>query len=377
MNKNLNFKFMLGSLLVILVFTFTACTTGPIDSYEQDNINNVETPLLDNEKNIDDSQLDETLSVENTENNNVELVENFSGVSIANWNLQIFGKSKASDNNLLNFYVDVIDEFDIVFIQEIRDISETSFPKLCDKLSGYSCKVSSRAGRSSSKEQYGVIYKTGINIIEFKDFNPDKLDRWERPPIMVKFDISGYEVSIYNIHTKPDDVQNEMSNLEDIVVDEGNVVIFGDLNADCSYYNNLKETEFDSWNWIIKDNEDTTVSQTDCAYDRIILNDNSNLEFSNYGILSEGINKEVSDHYLVWFNLGINDFEMNVSIMNISNQVIEDIVEENITIVSDIIKKSSTGICHDISSSYYERTEKYTGYNTIDDCLNSGGRLPK
>lgn len=41
------------------------------------------------------------------------------------------------------------------------------------------------------------------------------------------------------------------------------------------------------------------------------------------------------------------------------------------------IKKSKSGICHDTSSSYYERTKNYTPFNSLNDCLSSGGRLPK
>ena len=88
--------------------------------------------------------------------------QNQETLRIANWNLQIFGKEKASNNELLNFYADKISRNDIIFIQEIRDISGTAFPKLCSALIEYSCINSSRAGRSSSKEQVGIIYKKGI-----------------------------------------------------------------------------------------------------------------------------------------------------------------------------------------------------------------------
>src|SRR6056297_464714 len=41
-------------------------------------------------------------------------------LSLANWNLQIFGVSKASDQELMNDYASIISDYDIVFIQEIR-----------------------------------------------------------------------------------------------------------------------------------------------------------------------------------------------------------------------------------------------------------------
>lgn len=41
------------------------------------------------------------------------------------------------------------------------------------------------------------------------------------------------------------------------------------------------------------------------------------------------------------------------------------------------VKKSKNGICHDQYSKSYKRTKKFTSYDSIDACLNSGGRLPK
>ena len=41
------------------------------------------------------------------------------------------------------------------------------------------------------------------------------------------------------------------------------------------------------------------------------------------------------------------------------------------------VKKSDSGLCHDSKSPSYERTKKFTEFKTIDECLKSGGRLPK
>jgi len=48
-----------------------------------------------------------------------------------------------------------------------------------------------------------------------------------------------------------------------------------------------------------------------------------------------------------------------------------------ITIAADIIKKSSSGICHDKTSKFYEKTKKFKPFKTMKECLDSGGRLPK
>ena len=41
------------------------------------------------------------------------------------------------------------------------------------------------------------------------------------------------------------------------------------------------------------------------------------------------------------------------------------------------VKKSKSGICHASSSPHYERTKNFTPFKTLDECLKSGGRLPK
>ncbi|MBI2448626.1 thermonuclease family protein [Candidatus Microgenomates bacterium] len=40
------------------------------------------------------------------------------------------------------------------------------------------------------------------------------------------------------------------------------------------------------------------------------------------------------------------------------------------------VKKSKTSICHAPGTTYYNQTIYFTPYNTIDECLDSGGRLP-
>jgi micrococcal nuclease len=42
-----------------------------------------------------------------------------------------------------------------------------------------------------------------------------------------------------------------------------------------------------------------------------------------------------------------------------------------------MIKQSSSGICHSPESAWYDRTTNFTPYETIEACLESGGRLPQ
>ena len=50
---------------------------------------------------------------------------------------------------------------------------------------------------------------------------------------------------------------------------------------------------------------------------------------------------------------------------------------DNIQNSNPNVKKSLSSICHEKRSQYYKQTKKYESFNTIEDCLNSGGRLPR
>jgi len=46
-------------------------------------------------------------------------------------------------------------------------------------------------------------------------------------------------------------------------------------------------------------------------------------------------------------------------------------------VAAETVKKTSSGICHPPESSWYERTENYTAYDSVEACLEADGRLPK
>tara|TARA_R110000765_G_scaffold414406_1_gene514906 strand:+ start:229 stop:1002 length:774 start_codon:yes stop_codon:yes gene_type:complete len=47
------------------------------------------------------------------------------------------------------------------------------------------------------------------------------------------------------------------------------------------------------------------------------------------------------------------------------------------TQTTPIVKQSSSGICHDKTSSSYHRTKKFVAFDTVAACIDDGGRLPK
>ena len=219
------------------------------------------------------------------------------GIRVASFNGQIFGDSKIEKIGV-DYYVDLVRGYDLFFLLEIRDKDGSSFDEVCSALASYnySCLVSERAGRGISKEQVGVVWRDGINVTGFGEVD-DELDLFEREPFWVEFSFS--DDRFYIVHLKPDDVVGEMGALEEIV-GESDTVLIGDFNADCDYYDAVEETHFDSWNWVIGDDVDTTTGATDCAYDRVVVS-------GDVGVLGSGvveISEDVSDHHLVWVELG-------------------------------------------------------------------------
>lgn len=41
------------------------------------------------------------------------------------------------------------------------------------------------------------------------------------------------------------------------------------------------------------------------------------------------------------------------------------------------VKMTESGICHDVSSRHYERVKNFKPYESMQECLDAGGRKPK
>jgi len=285
--------------LFLFFFIVLFFTSGCVTNFFNDSDDGV--PIPEPPPNIPKpTPITEVETSENNNNNNGVIISEHSLLKIGNFNAKDFGNLKW--NRYRDFYIDLVQDYDILFLQEIREKSGESFRELCSVLeSSYNCVISSRAGTTSRKEQYGVLYKNNIEVVEFNDYNPQYNGVWERPPIQVKFKVNDYEFTAWNIHIDPDLVHSEMIKLEEIVEDSGNVIILGDLNLDCRY-DDGSNGNFETWNYIINDNEDTTTSEgTHCAYDRIILNNDMNQEYSTDGI-DTSITTQ-SDHYPIWIEI--------------------------------------------------------------------------
>lgn len=226
-----------------------------------------------------------------------------SSLLIAAFNVQQFGQKKMNNMDIAKYLSQIIQRYDLIVIQEIRDQSGKSLDNLCEQVQApntpYKCFTSPAFGSTPYYvEQYGYIYRT--ESVRWKEpFDKDTADSYyrdmkkiyERPPHIVQFvcikpECGKLTFNTIVVHTKPDATCDrktvyEISNLTQVYyytqkkTQVKNAVILGDLNADCPYvrkddWNNIPLKQDDSFSWLIPDNADTAVGLDPKAYDRII-----------------------------------------------------------------------------------------------------------
>lgn len=249
-------------------------------------------------------------------------------ITITSWNIQIFGKTKSSNIDIMNDIATIISKSTLVAVEEIRQkpISEnTDIPECMSKLEelidalgvDYSISVSPRLGRSKSKEQYGFIYNSSILELVAVKVIEDPDDVFQREPYVGKFIIPGsdFDFTVGVIHTDPNDARIEIHALfstvlsqikEDPLLNCNNIILLGDYNADCQFYNeNHFPTLVSRYDMIsvIGNDVDTTVSGSTCTYDRIVISKPLLNRVMSHGVYTYNITRKMSDHYPVYVKL--------------------------------------------------------------------------
>ena len=244
--------------------------------------------------------LTEIESIQNPLENNHEIIEEDDVISIACWNLQIFGKTKAANETLLTYYSEKLDEYDIFIIQEIRDKSGEAIQTLASYFPNHQYIISSRAGQSSSKEQYAVFYNNQAELLSSYDYQADYQEQMQRPPLKCTFSSNNWTFTIYTIHTQPDNVDDELTLMEALIGEPAqDTIVLGDLNADGSYYDEEQKNHFTDWIWIVGNEIDTTVAASDNTYDRILFNNAAQNNYLSSGVMDDVLSSQ-SDHYLIY-----------------------------------------------------------------------------
>jgi endonuclease/exonuclease/phosphatase family metal-dependent hydrolase len=244
-------------------------------------------------------------------------------IKVASFNIQVFGRTKAGKPEVMEILAQTIVNFDIVGIQEIRDKTGTAIKDLevaVDVLgTNYDYILGPRLGRTNQKEQYAFMYNTEtVTKLGSYTYDDSGSDTYHREPFIAHFKAKDapFDVVIINIHVDPDDAEAEINNLPTVIADattrlsESDVILLGDLNADCDYFDEEDQTSplrAQGFRWLITNDLDTNVAASSCTYDRIISTPTLNQDYTgNAGVFRfdqeyelDCEPKEVSDHYPV------------------------------------------------------------------------------
>ncbi|XP_072791764.1 deoxyribonuclease-1 isoform X5 [Taeniopygia guttata] len=215
-------------------------------------------------------------------------------LKIGAFNIKAFGDTKMSNQTVANIIISVLSEYDIVLVQEVRDADMSAVNNLMDQLNSagkhpYSSLVSVPLGRTSYKEQYLFIYRSDMVSVLGSYYYDDGCescgnDTFSREPFIVKFSSPTTQVQefvLVPLHSEPSHAAQEIDALYDVYTDVINkwgtndMIFLGDFNAGCSYvtssqWPSIRLRSLPACEWLIPDSADTTVADTDCAYDRIV-----------------------------------------------------------------------------------------------------------
>ncbi|XP_010601815.1 deoxyribonuclease-1-like 2 isoform X1 [Fukomys damarensis] len=213
---------------------------------------------------------------------------------IGAFNIQCFGDSKVSDPACGRVIAQILAGYDVMLVQEVRDPDLSAVTVLLEQINSvseheYSFVSSKPLGRDQYKEMYLYIYrKDTVSVVETYQY-PDAEDAFSRDPFVVKFSApscAAKELVLIPLHAAPHQAVLEIDALYDVYLDlidkwgtdwhPQDMLFLGDFNADCNYVRaqdwaaiRLRSSEI--FKWLIPDSADTTVGNSDCAYDRIVV----------------------------------------------------------------------------------------------------------
>lgn len=245
-------------------------------------------------------------------------------IRVAAFNIQVFGRSKASKPQVMDVLARIVRNFDIVAIQEIRCTDDDLMPNFVELINSagrhYDYVIGPRLGRTSSKEQYAFVFDLATIEVDRSQLytvaDPD--DLLHREPLVGWFRVRGpppeqaFTFSLVDIHTDPDEAKAEVNVLADVyrvVRDDGrredDVIILGDLNVDDKNLGRLGQISGMSW---VISGTPTNTKRTS-QYDNIVFQRQATSEFNGRAGVFDYLREynlsmeealEVSDHMPVW-----------------------------------------------------------------------------
>ena len=243
-------------------------------------------------------------------------------IAIAAFNIQVFGNTKIGKPEVVAELAEIVRKYDIVAVQEIKNIEQTvpyAFLEAINQSGNYALVLGQRGGLqpddANSKEQYAFYYNLDtIELMTDYGLFPDgDSDLFQREPLVSRFKVLGSDFTfvLITVHTSPSVAVAEIKSLHEVfqwaqtvAETEDDFIALGDFNQGCSY---AKPSDFigspiaTQYIYLVPDSADTNVStNTQCAYDRIVITPNTGAEFTGIWGIDTVSDKSVSDHFPVW-----------------------------------------------------------------------------
>ena len=267
-------------------------------------------------------------------------------IRIATWNVENWGKAKTTDPQRMGKIAEVLSHYDVVAVQEISNIKEQKdpdCPRNQDCPGNPSCGLIGSALEEYLNEGLGLNYSfvfspqvrderylfvydqekvelLGSDLVEdpgdsepICDASPESTGLMVRQPFAGSFRAGDFDFTLLNVHTSPGINLQELKGLERLYSDilemeEPDVIVLGDLNADCDYLGPKDRVALrdEGYIWVVDDEADTTVGSSDCAYDRLVFTEPTMEDYAGSWGVEMGIPRDVSDHYPVWADFYID-----------------------------------------------------------------------
>lgn len=245
-------------------------------------------------------------------------------LSIATFNIEVFGVKKASDPEVMQYLALILRQFDVIAVQEIRSMERAPVDQLLELVNSsgerYQVVLSERLGRTDSKEQYAYFWNTQrVELIEGSAYLVnDSADYMHREPFVASFralkagaaGAQPVSFTMINVHTDPDETDQELNVLDDVFrsvrayeFSEDDFILLGDLNVEVEELGELGQIQgIESVN-----REKTNTAGSRCI-DHILVDRAATTELRSAGVINYERDLQmtreqadrISDHRCVW-----------------------------------------------------------------------------
>jgi len=252
-------------------------------------------------------------------------------IRLATFNIQTLGKAKAASPEVVGRIVEILRQFDLIAIQEIRDADQTVLPLIVTQLNmvtgrPYAFVISAPQGRSPKyQEQSAFIFdQAKVRLDDSMSYSVrDPDDVMIRPPFVAWFRAAAprpdqaFTFSLVNVHLDASQPAAELAFLRSLFTavrqdgrGEDDVIILGDFNAGDSLLKS--STRHSGLVWAIS--EAFTNTRGTSQYDNIVfeslatgeyLGSSGVFDFLKHLNLSLSDALEISNHLPVWAEFSI------------------------------------------------------------------------